>query len=113
MAADLEGASTLSRTLEAAAAEIRDLDLEGVARPLQAEATEQAPYRTGALASTVRATHEGGIVSILAGGPGVDYAAAVHKRNPWIARIVTDNETRILEEATAEVDAALARVEGT
>ena len=105
---DVEGVDRLVDTLDAAADQLQHLEeteqragslVAGVAR-------KEAPRLTGALAETITATVTGGLVEVTAGGGNVDYAAAVHKRNPWMTRASQATEAdviRIFTEAAEDI----------
>lgn len=113
MPADVEGVDTLRATLDQAAADLEALPaLDDVGGLVAGVAKADAPRKTGALANTVRHQVDGGIVHILAGGGGVDYAAAVHKRNPFIARAMELREAEALQLLTEDADRALSQVHG-
>lgn len=113
MPADVEGVSRLVDTLDAAAGQLAELPaLDEVGGLVAGVAKADAPRRTGALADTVDYQVEGGIVHITAGGGGVDYAGAVHKRNPFIARAMQQQEAEILQQLTEDAERVLSQVHG-
>ncbi len=113
MPADVEGVDRLVDTLDAAAGALGALPALGDVGGLVAGvARADAPRRTGALASTVAHQVAGGIVHITAGGSGVNYAAAVHKRIPFITRAVELEEAEILQLLTESADQVLSQVHG-
>ena len=112
MAATLEGADTLARTLGQAADKLDDL--AGMHRDLGALIVKAAgpltPRRTGALAgaTTAVATADTTIV-----GNPLRYAAPVHALvHPWLAQAAADTEPRQLAAAEKHIQTILDTVKG-
>lgn len=92
LAVDLEhAADTLPDLVDAALADF--------AGEWQSTAVRAAPRRTGRLAGSHSVTVTAGMASVIADAP---YAAAVHKRDPWLARALDSTQStaeRLLEDA--------------
>lgn len=88
LSASIEGVDQLVDTLEAAAAQLVDLDLHPLAADLQSAAVPRTRVDRGWLRDTVRATVVDDGVILEAGSDRVDYAGIVHAYDPWLAETI-------------------------
>lgn len=103
----VRGADQLVRTLHSAADDLEDLEIaDRQAGSLVASVARRlTPRLTGALAASVDVLVTNALVEVTAGNDRVDYAAPVHKRNPWMAKAAQrtrDDIIRIYTEAAAD-----------
>jgi len=116
---EVQGARTLARTLDNAAAELLDLSdvNDQVARIINAKAATLAPRRTGRLAASLRATSEPGAAVM---GSAVPYAPPVHwgvpaktiKPRPFLTDAVRLTEPQWMGAYTTEVEDIIGKVKG-
>lgn len=104
--ASVQGDDQLVAALHAAVRELQQLDdLVGddVGAQLATAVHDRAPVETGRLAKSV--THTGATVTVAA-----PYAAFVHARNPWAARAVDAEASRLLSTIEEGVGELIARI---
>jgi HK97 gp10 family phage protein len=115
---EVEGDEALARSLARAADELADpstaLDASG--RLVEQRARSGAPYATGALQRSIKATRSGVEVSV---GPSVGVYAAVQEfgsthtpAHPYLRPALDYSDTVITGYFRADADRALARVKG-
>jgi hypothetical protein len=112
MPATDKGGDRLVSTLHEAGAALGDMSdsNEHIAGWLGPRVVKATPRRTGTLASTVAASGWGQGLTVEA---GTDYAAAVHKRNPWIARTIEQAGAELVTAVTEDVENVLSTVKGS
>lgn len=102
------GITRLLDTLDAAGHELDDLeDADRRAGSLLgAVVRKTAPRLTGALSDSTAVVVTRSLVEVTAGNSTVDYAPAVHKRNPWMTRAASSTEAEVVaiyQQAVADV----------
>lgn len=109
--AQLEGTGRLIRSLEDAAADLAQLDeaAREAGELAAGKGAADAPRQTGYLSSTVDYELVDTGFALVAAAP---YAAAVHARDPWLARTVTELEDRIVTTYADEVADVVAHIKG-
>ncbi len=114
LTAHVEGADRLAGSLDTAAGELVQLDPAHAeaADTLSAAALPRTPRATGALAATVRASVVADGVALSAGGSGVDYAAHVNARTPWLAETVAATADTVADIYAAHVTKTIDHVTG-
>lgn len=102
----LQGDTQLRAALESCAQQLLHLDDttgDQVGAQLATVVQRGAPVYTGHLAKTV--THTGPLVTV-----ATPYVLYVHAANPWAARALEKNTTRILDTYEDAIAAAVARI---
>ena len=120
MTIEVEGAQRLDATMAAAARELSDVSEAGQrsAAQLLATARMKAPRISGALAGSLTSDVGPVLVEVTS---GLDYAGRTHygwaavgqAAQPFLTDALAELEPRITEAYMAEVEQALAKVEGT
>lgn len=110
-AASLEGVERFRDTLQDAARELVDMTDAGTAagRVLADELAQQAPRRTGYLASNMATVATAELVTVTA---TADYSAAVNALDPFKARALDASIPRIIDIYADAAAAAMAQVKG-
>ncbi len=96
VATDVDGLTTLVRTVDDAATQLADLDAVNRQAADDVVRAVEAPRRTGRLADTVTAVVDETGFSLTAGSPAVQYAAIVHARNPFLTRALARREDDVI-----------------
>lgn len=109
--AELRGADRLASTLDSAARDLADLSTahDEIGRDLATIGYSTAPRITGFLAAHVGYTTGPGKTSLTDDAP---YAAAVHKRDPWLARAIEDHHDIAIAAVSDGIRDAIAQVQG-
>lgn len=112
MPGTVRGGDRFVRSLHEAGAALDDLGdtTQTIAGWLGPRVVKASPRVTGTLAASITVT---GWAQGLTVEAGADYAAAVHKRNPFIARTIAQSETDVVEDITEGVSEVLATVKGS
>lgn len=110
VSASFEGVDRLVDTLEAAAADLVDLDLHPIAGDLVAAAVPRTRVDRGWLRDTVRASVVDDAVILEAGGGPVTYAGIVHAYDPWLADAV--DATPVVDDVVDQVDDIIQTIQG-
>lgn len=97
LSADVDGLDRLTRSVDAAADDLVDLDQVNADAAAQVVRAVEAPRVTGTLADTVTATVDRDGWTVTAGGKRAPYVAIVHARNPFLTRAMQAREEAVID----------------
>lgn len=110
ISADVRGVDTLVATLDAALADLQNLEVDPTA--LEADAVAGAPRKSGALAATVEAIVTPTGLALTAGGPTAPHARPVLDDNPWLFATLRNNTATITTAVADEVATIVSTIKG-
>lgn len=109
--AEVDGLQRLTQTLADAAADLDDPQVNADAAHQVLTAVDP-PYRTGRLASTVRAEHTSDGFTLRAGGPEAPYGAIVHARDPFLTDALAAREQAVIDTYIDHLDHLVDQIQG-
>lgn len=97
LTADVDGLDRFTRSVDAAADELADLDQVNAQAAAQVVQAVEAPRLTGTLADTVEAVVDRDGFRVTAGGSRAPYVAIVHARNPFLTRAMNARQADVVD----------------